>query len=94
MNPRLFEGPEENDFPRGSGGEHRGKDPGSVENPKRGSLQRSLPLCSPPLSFSGAGRPDSWFSNLKATPTPQVPISRNRGVGSRLQAPKQERREP
>ena len=46
MNPRLFEGPEENDFPRGSGGEHRGKDPGSVENPKRGSLQRSLPLCS------------------------------------------------
>ena len=56
MNPRLFEGPEENDFPRGSGGEHRGKDPGSVENPKRGSLQRSLPLCSPPLSFSGAGR--------------------------------------
>ena len=27
MNPRLFEGPEENDFPRGSGGEHRAKIP-------------------------------------------------------------------
>ena len=46
MNPRLFEGPEENDFPRGSGGEHRGKDPGSVENPKR-VLYSDLCPCAP-----------------------------------------------
>ena len=64
MNPRLFEGPEENDFPRGSGGEHRGKDPGSVENPKRVLYSDLCPV----QIFSGAGRPDSWFSKaLKAT---------------------------
>ena len=59
-----------------------------AENPKRGSLQRSLPLCSPPLSFSGAGRAGFMVSkSLKATPTPRVPISRNRGVGVAFRLP-------
>ena len=56
MNPRLFEGPEENDFPRGSGGEHRGKRSRLCREPQEGSLQRSLPL------EPGPEGPDSWFS--------------------------------
>ena len=36
MNPRLFEGPEENDFPRGSGGEHRGQRSRLCREPQEG----------------------------------------------------------
>ena len=67
MNPRLFEGPEENDFPRGSGGEHRGKDPGSVENPKRVLYSDLCPVL-PSASFSGPEEPDSWFSMPEGDP--------------------------
>ena len=71
MNPRLFEGPEENDFPRGSGGEHRGKDPGSVENPKRVLYSDLAPvLCS---IVSGAGR--AGFMVLKPEGDPDAPGS-------------------
>ena len=57
MNPRLFEGPEENDFPEDQAVSTGGKDPGSVENPKR-VLYSDLCPCAPTTdqSFSGAGR--------------------------------------
>ena len=54
MDPRLFEGPgatSQEDQAVSTGG----KDP-LCREPQEGSLQRSLPLCSPPLSFSGAGK--------------------------------------